>query len=198
LIGVHGASDAAGEETIQSNAATISMARIVKELGVPANVIGKMVVTPPDQILWLTIDDLRAMDVKFFGKPVQIQPDRQLESHLPQQLSPNTEAKTAPVPTWDEFVKKVIATSSSQNNGHPKFIRLCQPELKTCVSGISYRTKDGDAFVKTTEDLNGKIISREACQLNQFGDVRTCLNWDTGAMHKDMKNLKGDWYAVSE
>jgi hypothetical protein len=43
-IGIHGASDERGRETVQSNAATVGMARAVKDLGVPANIIGKMVV----------------------------------------------------------------------------------------------------------------------------------------------------------
>jgi hypothetical protein len=40
-IGVHGASDKYGDETAQSEAATVSMARIAKELGVPAAIIGR-------------------------------------------------------------------------------------------------------------------------------------------------------------
>ncbi len=49
-------------------------------------------------------------------------------------------------------------------------------------------------MARITENLNGKILSRESCEFNKFGDVRTCLNWDTGASHKDMKNIKGEWY----
>jgi hypothetical protein len=45
-IGVHGASDEHGNETVQSGAATVSMARVAKELGVPSAIIGRMVVTP--------------------------------------------------------------------------------------------------------------------------------------------------------
>lgn len=36
-VGVHGASDKQGEETVASGAATVSMARAAKELGVPSN-----------------------------------------------------------------------------------------------------------------------------------------------------------------
>jgi len=48
-VGVHGASDETGAETIQSGAATVSMARIAKDLDVPPAIIGRMVVTPPAQ-----------------------------------------------------------------------------------------------------------------------------------------------------
>jgi hypothetical protein len=136
LVGVHGASDENGRETVQSGAATVSMARIVKDLGVPSSVIGKMVVTPPDKIVWLSVDDLRAMDVKMFGKPMQVQTEAPPALQTPRQLSPNTQATVAAPPTWDEFLKKVIAISSNQHNGRPAYARVCQPELKTCVSGI--------------------------------------------------------------
>lgn len=67
-IGVHGASDSSGEETPQSRSATITMARVVKELGVPPGIIGKMVVTPPDDIVWLTPDDLQSMGATMTGE----------------------------------------------------------------------------------------------------------------------------------
>jgi hypothetical protein len=44
-IGVHGASEKNGQETEGSNSATVAMAKIVKELRVPADIIGRMVVT---------------------------------------------------------------------------------------------------------------------------------------------------------
>jgi hypothetical protein len=50
-IGVHGASDQAGVETVQSGAATVSMARVAKDLGVPPAIIGRMVVTPPSEMV---------------------------------------------------------------------------------------------------------------------------------------------------
>jgi hypothetical protein len=61
LVGVHGASDESGKETLRSSAATLSMARILKDLGVPPGIIGKMVVTPPSEIVWLTREDLQSM-----------------------------------------------------------------------------------------------------------------------------------------
>jgi hypothetical protein len=46
-IGVHGAADQQGEETVDAAAATVSMARAARELGVPPVILGKMVTTPP-------------------------------------------------------------------------------------------------------------------------------------------------------
>lgn len=71
-VGVHGALDEDGRETNAAAAGTVSMARIVKDLGVPAAIIGKMVVTPPESIVWLTPDDLRSMGTTMTGKPAQV------------------------------------------------------------------------------------------------------------------------------
>lgn len=68
-VGVHGASDQNGDESVGSGAATVSMARIAKELGVPPAIIGRMVVTPPDEIVWLSPQDLQSMGVTLVGKP---------------------------------------------------------------------------------------------------------------------------------
>lgn len=74
-IGVHGASDENGRETISSNAATVSMARIAKELSVPSSIIGRMVVTPPSEMMWLSSTDLQSMGTTMVGKPIQTTPN---------------------------------------------------------------------------------------------------------------------------
>lgn len=196
LVGVHGASEA-GQETARSGAATISMARVVKELGVPPSIIGKMVITPPDQVVWLTPDELRSMGVTMTGKPDQLKQNEHLQSQLPLSLSP--QAKASAPPTWGELVKKTIEASQSQNNGRPRTARSCQPEFKICNTAVFVDGKDGKTLmVRTEENLAGKIITREFCELNSFGDVRTCVDWDTGAIRRDMKDKSGLWSQVSD
>ncbi|HUL89936.1 MAG TPA: hypothetical protein VLU23_17370 [Pseudolabrys sp.] len=73
-VGVHGASNESGQETLQSNAVTISMALIAEEFGVPSRIIEKMVDTPPDKLVWLTPDDLRSMGTMMTGKPARLRP----------------------------------------------------------------------------------------------------------------------------
>jgi hypothetical protein len=201
-IGVHGASDENGRETTVSNAATVGMARIIKDLGVPASIVGKMVVTPPDQMVWLTVDDLRSMETKMFGKPMQLPTDQPSTSQLqpPISLSPGAQANApAKEPTWKDLVDGAIRLSTQQHNGQVNYQRSCQPELKVCNSAILFRTKDGtDSMLRTAEDLTGKIIERELCSFNRHGDVRTCFDWDKNTSHRDMKNAKGDWYKVSD
>jgi hypothetical protein len=210
-IGVHGASSPDGEETVQSGAATVSMARVAKELGVPPAIIGRMVVTPPDQMVWLSSQDLQSMGVILLGKPRQTEnfppvanlqqvPSGDPTPVLPPQASAVAPSSKNDVIKWEQIVEKAIQRSASQNNGKPAFVRSCQPEQKVCIIGITYLNNDGKlAFLKTVEDMNGKMIAREACTMvNEFNDVRTCLDWDKGTQHRDMKNEKGDWIEVAD
>lgn len=60
-IGVHGVSDRLGHQSAQTEAATLAMARIASMFGVPPRIVSRMIVTRPDDIAWLSPDDLRAM-----------------------------------------------------------------------------------------------------------------------------------------
>jgi hypothetical protein len=68
-IGVHGASDKYGRITPRAAAATVSMARMVREFGVPPGIVEKLVVTGPDEIVWLSVDELRSMGAVITGQP---------------------------------------------------------------------------------------------------------------------------------
>jgi hypothetical protein len=203
-IGVHGASDQTGAETVQSGAATVSMARIAKDLGVPPAIIGRMVVTPPAEMVWLSPADLQSMGTTMVGKPSQLgvapragQPS-QAPAGQPMQLQ-QQQANAAQAPTWNSLLAAAIKASSDQNGGAPKLLRNCQPEAKVCNNVVIFKGKDGThTAVLTREDLNGKTTEREFCTFNSFGDVRSCLNWDTSETHRDMKNSQGQWIKVSE
>jgi hypothetical protein len=73
---VHGASDSRGQEPGNALNATVAMARIVKELGVPEGIIEKMIVTRASEIAWLSPNDLRSMGVAMIAKLDQIVPDQ--------------------------------------------------------------------------------------------------------------------------
>lgn len=212
-VGVHGASDEDGSETVQSGAATISMARIAKELGVPSAIIGRMVVTPPNEMVWLTPQDLQSMGTTLVGKPSQTQstltgPPSQVPPN-PMQITPDTSSKLNPIeqtapttnkppPTWGSILDGAVALSKDQNGGVANFNRVCQPELKVCINALSFKLKDGtDMIMKVTEDMNGKMLGREICSFNSYRDVRSCANWDSGETHKDMKNKSGEWEQIS-
>lgn len=66
-IGVHGIRNVqTGEEDF---AATTWSARRLSAIGVPDQVIAKIVLTPPDQVYYLTMEDLWAMGVNITGLP---------------------------------------------------------------------------------------------------------------------------------
>jgi hypothetical protein len=57
-IGVHAASEKKG---VVSRAATASMADVARELDVPWSIIRRMINTPPGEVEWLSLADLRLM-----------------------------------------------------------------------------------------------------------------------------------------
>ena len=80
-------------------------------------------------------------------------------------------------------MNEAINASTAQHNGKPQLGRVCQPVFKTCSMAIFFTSKDGkETMVRTMEDSNGKVISREMCEFNQC-DVRICIDWDRGTTH---------------
>lgn len=67
-IGIHAVADKQGRITEETEAATRAMARFCEELGVPKSVTEKLIGTPPDQIVWLSVSDLRSMGVAMTGR----------------------------------------------------------------------------------------------------------------------------------
>jgi hypothetical protein len=54
---------------------TIEAVRLLKALGIPNSIIGKIVTTPPDQVSYLMIDDLGKMGVTVTGHPEAVVKD---------------------------------------------------------------------------------------------------------------------------
>ena len=98
-----------------------------------------------------------------------------------------------------EFIDKAIALSAEQNHGSAALSRLCKPELKTCVMAVAYLLKDGRQGLATViQSAEGNITRREVCESNVSNDLRYCIDWDTGAKYRDVKNTKGDWVQTIE
>jgi hypothetical protein len=101
-------------------------------------------------------------------------------------------------PSWTEFIDKTIALSAEQNKGSAVLSRLCKPELKMCVLAVAYSLKDGRQGLATVfQGVDGSITRREVCESNVSNDARDCIDWDTGAKYRDLKNTKGDWVQLS-
>ena len=202
-IGVHGASNDKGQETVTSGAATVSMARIAKELGVPAAIIGRMVVTPPSDMVWLSPADLMSMGASMVGKPEQIASDGSPPSK-PNQLPPETGARATVQSkdnsklSWNDVVTAAARLSANQNNGKVRHSRGCQPDLKICSDAIFFTGNDGASImVKATKDMEDRVIDRDFCTFNKQMDIRTCTNWDTNKTIKEMKDSNANWITVA-
>jgi hypothetical protein len=81
-IGVHSANDmVTGAETDAGAHATVSMGRVLQSYGVPERIIGRMVLTAPTSIAWLSTDDLRSMGVQMDGQAPAAMPADQEASN---------------------------------------------------------------------------------------------------------------------
>jgi hypothetical protein len=203
LIGVHKVSEKGGLETKASGAATAAMAGFARELGIPSHIISLMVKTPPTQIAWLEPRDLHSMAVKTTGN-IALATGSGARPDGPADRKSTAEAETLAIarpverietrPVWNEFIEKMIALSAEQNKGAALLTRSCKPESSECAMAVAYLLKDGRQGLATMfQDANGNIKRREACESNAANDVRDCLNWDTGAKYRDVKNTKGEW-----
>ena len=136
------------------------------------------------------------------GKPSQL-PNvqsgpvaKQTQPDEPMQLRQTSKA-SAPA-SWETFTNNAFELSRQQNGGTPKTLRSCQPEERMCSTGIMFEMDGIHAIVLSRQNLDGKIIQRELCTFNNFGDIRSCLDWDTKATHRDMKDAKGVWSKVAD
>lgn len=203
-IGVHGAATKDGQE---AGDATVSMARIATDFGVPSAIVGRMVVTAPADMVWLSPQELQSMGTTMVGKPDQTAPLSQTpaEAKAPMQLDPNLKASSGSSSkpnsdqTWSKMVSVAISISSRQNNGRAITPRKCEPKLKICSTAIVYRNEKGeDVMLVRRSDVDNNLIEREICFFNSFGDTRSCMNWDTQITHKDMKDGQGNWSKVAD
>jgi hypothetical protein len=137
LIGVHGASDKFGRETVQTEAATIAMANIVSRYGVPPSIIGRMVTTPAQEIAWLTPQDLRDMGVVMTGQrqhpaPLPLPDHRELAAL---DLQPKEGIVDPEQPRRDD-PRYAQAYAAATRNDYVRAIRLWR-QLADAGDGIS-------------------------------------------------------------
>ena len=160
-VGVHGASDRAGKT---AGDATIAMAKIVKELGVGVSVIGKMVVTPPDQMVWLDPNELRSLGTTMTGKPAQAasNPLQQTQSQNQVIVPPKPPEQAASPPpivssrdleiqrmNWTEVAHTMLPASNSTLSEMPGFkIVLGQDakRLRQIVDGRADNSVEADSY----------------------------------------------------
>lgn len=88
-IGVHSAATSDGAETSGTKATTVDFARLAKEAGAPNSVVGKIVSVKPDEMLYLSDDELKLMGAHFIDddpipQPQISEPPQAANTHPPQ------------------------------------------------------------------------------------------------------------------
>jgi hypothetical protein len=197
-IGVHGASDETGRETVQSGAATVVIARLFREMDVPTDIIGKMVVTPPEQMIWLAPDELRSMGATMVSRPA-LGPEQTARSQLPLPIQPSAQGKAGL--DWYEMLDRASSLSAQQNNGKPLSIRHCDRRTNNCSHGVVVKAVDddvGDMLLNTVIDMAGRTLRRELCSFPKRGELRVCVDWDTQQATRAVKDRNGKWVELSD
>jgi hypothetical protein len=72
-IGIHSARNRENQEDATSYTIDTWAGRLLKACGVPEYLIGKMITTPAEEMYWLTLEDLRAMNVHIDGQIPQVE-----------------------------------------------------------------------------------------------------------------------------
>lgn len=184
-IGVHASSRNDGSEAHDT---TFETARLVSAFGVPPAIVGKLVLTPPDQMAWLSPDELRSMNVTIAGS---------LRRPLP--VAPPLPAATPAVKpdgiSWSQYV--AAAAELSRRRLPDTLGDACN--LYTMLCSRSFKFIDKDELrveVTTVEKLNGNVVRREVCTFGRDSPVRSCFDWDTLETSHAVQGNDGQWKSV--
>jgi hypothetical protein len=100
---------------------------------------------------------------------------------------------------WLKYVAWVGQTSARQNNGKSIYNRLCEPEHKSCAEALFYYDANKiDTMVREIQDIDGKPFKRDVCRFNKTSDVRTCVDWYSEVVTREMKDVNGKWIFVQD
>ena len=100
---------------------------------------------------------------------------------------------------WTKYINWVGQTSARQNSGKADYRRVCEPEIKSCSDAMFYFDSNNiDTMVREQQDIDGKPTRRDVCRFNKAHDVRTCVDWYSEALTKEMKDINGKWIFVQE
>ena len=179
-IGVHSAKNGKGEVNKYSIDATRTMSRVAAKLGVSPDIVDRIQNTPPDQISWLSNDDLKMMGVTVEDFAAQVTAENKDKKQYV--ASQTTDQKNA---EWDRYSNWAIKESARQNNGQANITNKCGSAH--CETHLIYIDKSNRLTgIIVSKELDKKtIISRQVCRsTDPQGLKRTCTNWDSGEVLK--------------
>ncbi len=193
-VGVHGAADLAGAETSNSEAATVLMARwAATELRVPAEIIGKMVLTPPSSIIWLSREELRMLGTIETGEDFS---SSGAGVHRSSKIVVgHAEASNM---AWSEMMNDASALSSAAHDGKPDLRENCRLERKICQTALFFQRSNGiKAMLRSTRDAKGTVVGRHYCEFKEQETVWVCTDWDSHVVAREKESSEVTWRPIS-
>ncbi len=192
-VGVHGA-DLAGAETSGSEAATVLMGRFAaQELKVPTGIIGKMVVTPPSSIIWLSREELQSLGAIETGEDFS---SSGAGVHRSTKIVVgHAEASNI---AWSEMMNDASALSSAAHDGKPDLRENCRVERKICQTALFFQRSNGiKAMLRSTRDAKGTVVGRHYCEFKEEETVWVCTDWDSHVVAREKESGEGTWRPIS-
>ena len=155
----------------------------------PPAIVGKLVLTPADEMAWLTPDDLLSMNVTITDA-----------LHWPGAAARPTPFEAAVKPdglSWPEYVAEAFERSYDRF-GPGNFREICDVYRFVCVRYFYHVDKHGLVTrVTTFEDMSGNVVRREVCKFNRSRTIRACFDWDTLEKSHAAIGADGRWKTVA-
>jgi|LauGreDrversion4_2_1035121.scaffolds.fasta_scaffold84423_4 hypothetical protein len=170
-IGVHSASNGQGVANEYSKDATRTMARAAAKWGVSPDIVDRIENTPPNDMAWLSSDDLKMMGVSV---------DDYTKNNKTQTASLGKTTTGQKNAEWEKYISWSFKTSERQ------FGRVLSNNICTkihCQTSVVYNDKNNSvvAVVVDMQTDNKTVKSRYICRTSlENKDYRSCTDWDSG------------------
>lgn|GEM_PF-4979821 len=187
-IGVHSVSVNGGRQNTRTKAATVDFARIAKLNGAPDSVVGKLVTTAPEDIMFLSDTELRAMGVTFVddentdqrqrmpqqdSSPADSRPQIDEQAQQAQQIYEEQNR------TFAKYWNEKLALSKTQHNGRVAFERRCAPN--GCADVLAYFDKKRRYVEAWKHDAKQDGSQKKlVCREDRYYGQLTCSDWHDG------------------
>lgn len=174
-IGVHSVSVEGGQQNVGTKAVTINFARFAKMNGAPDSVVGKLVTTDPNDIKFLSDNELHLMGVTFLD-------DDNIDQRQRMAPPPSAEATSSPNDQVEEqnrafanYWNEKLALSKAQHNGRVAYERRCSSV--GCSDVIAYFDKKRRYVEAWKQDGTSKKL---VCREDRYYGQLTCTDWYDG------------------
>lgn len=192
-IGVHSVS-IDGKETAETKETTVDFARYAKDSGAPNSVVGKLVSTKPNDIVFLSDDELKSMGVNYVEDEIEItplprenvNPDQNALRSAPYSVTNDPEAEKRRAEfiaeqdqNFIKYWKQILQWSKAQHGGRIAAEKRGNGDTSAIVVAYFDRSQRYVEAWKYNDTSNGpgrKLV----CRQNQYRSQLTCTDWCDG------------------